>query len=96
MRRKVLQVLKTVLAVMMVATISTQVFATSMDDAKQDKQDAENNRDNAQQILAGLESSKANIEAYVKELKSFFEKHQINGIYKMPNKSELYIGQIEK
>lgn len=37
-----------------------------------------------------------NYEAYVKELKSFFEKHQINGIYKMPNKSELYIGKIEK
>ncbi len=76
MRRKVLQVLKTVLAVMMVATISTQVFATSMDDAKQDKQDAENNRDNAQQILAGLESSKANIEAYVKELDQQLEEIQ--------------------
>lgn len=76
MRRKVLQVLKTVLAVMMVATISTQAFATSMDDAKQDKQDAENNRDNAQQILAGLESSKANIEAYVKELDQQLEEIQ--------------------
>ncbi|MDD6266407.1 MAG: peptidoglycan DD-metalloendopeptidase family protein [Clostridium sp.] len=76
MRRKVLQVLKTVLVVMMVATISTQVFATSMDDAKQDKQDAENNRDNAQQILAGLESSKANIEAYVKELDQQLEEIQ--------------------
>ncbi len=76
MRKKVLQVLKTVLAVMMVATISTQAFATSMDDAKQDKQDAENNRDNAQQILAGLESSKANIEAYVKELDQQLEEIQ--------------------
>ena len=70
MKRKGLQILKTVLALGMVVTISTQVYATSMDDAKQDKQNAEDNRENAQQILAGLESSKANIEAYVKELDS--------------------------
>ena len=70
MKRKGLQILKTVLALGMVVTISTQVYATSMDDAKQDKQNAEDNRENAQQILAGLESSKANIEAYVKKLDS--------------------------
>lgn len=58
MKRKGLQILKSVLALGMVVTISTQVYATSMDDAKQDKQNAEDNRENAQQILVDWNQAK--------------------------------------
>lgn len=59
---------KPILACVLVAVLTTQVSATSMDDAKQNKQEAESNKDDAQKILDGLESEKANIEAYIGEL----------------------------
>lgn len=59
---------KPILAVALVAVLTTQVYATSIDDAKQEKEDAENSRDDAQKILDGLESAKADIETYIGEL----------------------------
>ncbi|MBO5237747.1 MAG: peptidoglycan DD-metalloendopeptidase family protein [Lachnospiraceae bacterium] len=66
--KKWLHVIKGAVALLMVCLLSTQVYAGSMEDAQQDKEDAENKKEDAESILAGLESKKSDIEAWITEL----------------------------
>lgn len=50
--------------------LSVQVYAGSMEDEQQRKQEAEEDRNRAQNILNGLESEKANLEVYIADLDS--------------------------
>lgn len=59
---------KVIIAIAVVCAISTQVYAGSIEDAQQDKSEAENNKSKAEQILSELESKKNDLEAYVAEL----------------------------
>lgn len=52
----------------MVCVISTQVYASSLDDAQQDKKEAEDNKSNAEDILAGLEKDKNDLEVWITKL----------------------------
>ena len=45
------------LAVLLLCFASTQVYASSLDDAQQDKNEAEENKSDAEQILNQLEAS---------------------------------------
>lgn len=66
--RKWLHIVKIVTACFMVLTISTQVFASSMEDAEKDKEEAEKNKNSAESILDGLESQKSNLEVWIAQL----------------------------
>lgn len=66
--RKWLHIVKIMTACFMVLTISTQVFASSMEDAEKDKEEAEKNKNSAESILAGLESQKNNLEVWIAQL----------------------------
>lgn len=66
--RKWLHILKIALAVSMVLMISTQVYATSLEDAEQQKEDAEGNKSNAENILSSLESEKKDLEVWIAKL----------------------------
>lgn len=66
--KKRMRMLKTGLAVLLACVMSTQVYATSLDDAQQDKKDAEDNKSQAEEILAGLESKKSDIQTYIYDL----------------------------
>lgn len=66
--KKWLRVVKGVIAVGMVCIISTQVYASSLDDAQQDKKEAEDNKSSAEDILAGLEKDKNDLEVWISEL----------------------------
>lgn len=66
--KKWLRIIKVVTAVSMVFVLSTQVYASSLDDAKQDKEEAEDNKSRAESILSSLENKKNDLESYVKEL----------------------------
>ena len=47
---------KAVLAIAIICTMTTQVLAGSMEDAQKDKEDAENNKSKAEQILSDRKS----------------------------------------
>ena len=66
--KKWLRIVKGMLAVAMVCVISTQVYASSLDDAQQDKKEAEDNKSNAEDILAGLEKDKNDLEVWITKL----------------------------
>lgn len=66
--KKWLRVVKGMIAVGMVCIISTQVYASSLDDAQQDKKEAEDNKSSAEDILAGLEKDKNDLEVWISEL----------------------------
>lgn len=66
--KKWLRIVKGMLAVAMVCVISTQVYASSLDDAQQDKKEAEDNKNNAEDILAGLEKDKNDLEVWITKL----------------------------
>lgn len=53
---------------MLLCFASTQVYASSLDDAQQDKNEAEENKSDAEQILNQLEADKNDLELYVQEL----------------------------
>lgn len=59
---------KIILAAAMIFTMTTHVYADSLDDAQQDKQDAENNKSHAEEILEQLETKKGDLSAYISEL----------------------------
>lgn len=61
---------KAVVAVCMAALLSTQVYASSLDDAQQDKDQAENEKSKAEQILQQLESEKNDLALYIGDLDS--------------------------
>lgn len=66
--KKRMRTLRAGIAVLLTCVISTQVYATSLDDAQQDKKDAEDNKSQAEEILAGLESKKSDIQTYIYDL----------------------------
>ena len=66
--KKTLRWMKVILAMVLLCTITTQVYAGSMEDAQQDKSEAESNKSKAEEILGQLEEKKNNLEAYVAEL----------------------------
>ncbi len=66
--KKWLYGLKMATAVSMAFILSTQVYASSLEDAKQDKDEAEENKNRAESILSSLESKKNDLESYVREL----------------------------
>ena len=66
--KKWLRIVKGMLAVAMVCVISTQVYASSLDDAQQDKKAAEDNKSDAEEILAGLEKDKNDLEVWITKL----------------------------
>lgn len=66
--KKWLRIVKGMLAVAMVCVISTQVYASSLDDAQQDKKAAEDNKSDAEDILAGLEKDKNDLEVWITKL----------------------------
>lgn len=66
--KKWLRIVKGMLAVAMVCVISTQVYASSLDDAQQDKKAAEDNKSDAEEILAGLEKDKNDLEGWITKL----------------------------
>lgn len=66
--KKRMRTLRVGIAVLLTCVISTQVYATSLDDAQQDKKDAEDNKSQAEEILAGLESKKSDIQTYIYDL----------------------------
>lgn len=66
--KKWLHALKGMVALLMICLLTTQVYAGSMEDAQQDKEDAENKKEDAESILAGLENKKSDIEAWITEL----------------------------
>lgn len=66
--KKWLRVVKGMIAVGMACIISTQVYASSLDDAQQDKKEAEDNKSSAEDILAGLEKDKNDLEVWISEL----------------------------
>lgn len=66
--KKWLRIVKGMLAVAMVCVISTQVYARFLDDAQQDKKEAEDNKSNAEDILAGLEKDKNDLEVWITKL----------------------------
>lgn len=66
--KKWMRGLKGVLAISMVCLLSTQVYASSMEDAQQDKENAENEKSSAESILASLESKKSDLQTWITEL----------------------------
>lgn len=66
--KKRMRTLRAGIAVLLTCVMSTQVYATSLDDAQQDKKDAEDNKSQAEEILAGLESKKSDIQTYIYDL----------------------------
>lgn len=62
------RLLKCVMAVAMVFSLSMTTYASSIEDAKEDKSEAEEKRDEAQEILDSLESKRDDLAAYVEEL----------------------------
>lgn len=66
--RKRLRWIKVILAMILLCTITTQVYAGSIEDAQQDKSEAESNKSKAEEILGQLEEKKNNLAAYVQEL----------------------------
>lgn len=71
-----LQRAKAVVAASMMLLLSTQVYASSLDDAKQDKEEAEENKNDAEAILSSLEADKNDLELYVQELDGQLEEIQ--------------------
>ncbi len=68
MKKKWFHIGKIILAIAMIFTISTHVYADSLDDAQQDKQEAEDNKSKAEEILEQLEIKKDDLSAYIAEL----------------------------
>lgn len=66
--KKWLRGLKTILAVGLVCLMTVQVFADNLDDAKQDQQDAEDNKANAEKVLDGLKGEQAEVQNKIYEL----------------------------
>ncbi|MDD6332274.1 MAG: peptidoglycan DD-metalloendopeptidase family protein [Clostridium sp.] len=93
--RKWPRITKALIAIGLVLTISTQVYATSMDDAQQDKKDAEDNKDQAEKILTELESKKSDIETYVSELDTQMAdiQNRINDLNNQKSELETQIAQ---
>lgn len=71
--KKRLHVLKIAVAVCLICTISTQVYAGSMEDAEQQRDQAEKNKDTAENILSQLESKKNDLQVWVTELDTELE-----------------------
>lgn len=66
--KKRLHILKMAVAVTLVFVISTQVYAGSMEDAEQQREEAEENKNSAENILAQLETRKNDLQTWVAEL----------------------------
>ena len=66
--KKWLRRARAVAVAVLVCLCSTQVYADSMEDAQKDKDEAEENKKSAEDILKELEATKNNLEQYVKEL----------------------------
>lgn len=66
--KKWLRPAKILLTVVLLCAITTQVYAGSMDDAQQDKSEAESNKSRAEEILGQLEAKRDDLVAYVAEL----------------------------
>ncbi len=66
--KKWLRGLKTILAVGLVCLMTVQVFADNLDDAKQEQQDAEDNKANAEKVLDGLKGEQAEVQNKIYEL----------------------------
>jgi murein DD-endopeptidase MepM/ murein hydrolase activator NlpD len=60
--------IKIAIVLLMTCILSTQVFADNLEDAQQDKDEAEENKNNAESILKNLEAEKSSLEEYVQEL----------------------------
>ena len=66
--KKWLRGLKTILADGLVCLMTVQVFADNLDDAKQEQQDAEDNKANAEKVLDGLKGEQAEVQNKIYEL----------------------------
>ena len=66
--KKGLRIVKGLAACLLVCVISVQVYADSLEDAQQKKEDAEADKSQAEQILSNLESSKNDLEVWISEL----------------------------
>lgn len=66
--KKCSHILKAAVAVILVGVISTQVYAGSMEDAEQQRDQAEENKNSAENILSQLESKKNDLQVWVAEL----------------------------
>lgn len=68
MRKKWRNSGKIISALLVAMLMSTQVYAGSLDDAQQDKEQAESDKSKAEQILEQLESEKSDLAAYIGDL----------------------------
>lgn len=66
--KKWLRIWKIALVGVLTLAMSVQVYAGSLEDAQQDRENAEGAKERAQGILDGLEKDKANLEVYISEL----------------------------
>lgn len=66
--KKCLHVLKVTAAVILAGAMCTQVYAGSMEDAEEQRDQAEDNKNNAENILSQLESKKNDLQVWVEEL----------------------------
>lgn len=66
--KKWLRRVRAIAVALLVCLCSTQVYADSMEDAQKDKEEAEENKKSAEDILKELEATKNNLELYVQEL----------------------------